>query len=62
MLGYSFLTPTSIENVLGQTMFLNPHTKLDFSPDNPYFYCIPPRNISDKFNIIRDLWSFLYQV
>ena len=55
----NFRTPTSIEEILDQPMFLNPHTKLDFSSDNPYFYCIPPRNISDKFTIIRDLCRFL---
>ena len=26
---------------------------VDFSPDNPFFYFIPPRNISDKFTTIR---------
>ena len=30
-----------------------------FSSDNPYFYCISPTNISDKFTIIRDLFRFL---
>ena len=32
-----FATPTSIEEILGQPLFLNPHTKLDFSSNNPYF-------------------------
>ena len=52
-------TSMSIKEILDQTIFLNPHTKLDFSSDNPYFYSIPPRNISDKFNIIRGLSRFL---
>ena len=42
-------TWTSAEEILGQPIFLNPHTKLDFSSGNPYFYCIPPNNISDNF-------------
>ena len=32
---------------------------MEMSSDNPYFYCIPPRNISGKFTIIRDLCRFL---
>ena len=55
----NFFALTSIEEILDQLIFLNPHTKLGFSSDNPYFYCIPPRNISDKFTIIRDLFRFL---
>ena len=51
----NFPTLTSIEEILDQRIFLNPHTKLDFSSDNPYFYCIPPSNTSEKFTIIRDL-------
>ena len=42
-------TLTSAEEILDQPIFLNPHTKLDFSFGNPYFYCIPPWNISDNF-------------
>ena len=42
-------TLTSVEEILDQPIFLNPHTKLDFSSGNPYFYSIPPRNISDNF-------------
>ena len=33
-----FRTPTSIEEILDQPLFLNSHTKLDFSSNNPYFY------------------------
>ena len=54
-----FPIPKSIEEILDQPLFLNPHTKLDFNSDNPYFYCIPPKNISDKFTIIRDICRFL---
>ena len=50
---------TSIEEILDQPLFLNPHTKVDFNSDNPYFYYIPPRNISDKFATIRDICRFL---
>ena len=55
----NFPTPTSIEEILDQPLFLNPHTKLDFNSDNPNFYCIPPKNISDKFTTIRDICRFL---
>ena len=48
----------SIEELLDQPIFSNPHTKLDFTSDNPYFYCIRPGNISNKFTIIRDLCRF----
>ena len=51
----NFPTSTSIEEVLDQPIFLNLHTKLNFSFDNPCLYCIRPRNISNKFTIIRDL-------
>ena len=37
----NFPTPTSVEEILSQPIFLNQHTKLKFSSDNPYFYCIP---------------------
>ena len=52
-------TFTSVEEILDQPIFLNPHTKLQVSSGNPYFYCIPPRNISDKFTKKRDLCRFL---
>ena len=52
-------TLTSVEEIIDQPISLNPHTKLDFSTDKSYLYCIPPRNISDKFTIIRDLSRFL---
>ena len=54
-----FPIPKSIEEILDHPLFLNPHTKLDFNSDNPYFYCIPLKNISDKFTIIRDICRFL---
>ena len=49
----------SAEKIRDQPIFWNSHTKLDFSSDNPYIYCIPSRNISDKFIIIRGLCRFL---
>ena len=55
----NFHIPTSVGQILDQPIFLDPHTKLDFSSDNPYFYCIPPRNMWDKFTIVRDLCRFL---
>ena len=53
-----FSNPTSVEEILDQPLFLNPHTKLDFSSSNPYFYRIPPNNISDEFNTLRDIFKF----
>ena len=41
----TFSTHSFIEETRYQPLFLNSHTKLRFSFDNPYFYCIPPRNI-----------------
>ena len=51
--------PTHIEEALEQPVILNPHTNLNFSSNNAYFYSIPTKNITDKFNIIRDLCQFL---
>ena len=42
-------TLTSAEEILEQPIFLNPHTSMDFSSGKSYFYCFPPRNISDNF-------------
>ena len=55
----TFPPPTSIEEILDQPLFLNPHTKLPYNSDNPYFYCLPPPNISGKFSTIRDICRFL---
>ena len=55
-----FPNPISIEEILDQPLSLNPHTKLDFNSNNPYFYCIPPNNISDKLNTITDICKFLH--
>ena len=54
-----FPTPTSSEEIFDQPLFLNSHTKLDFNSNNPYFYRIPPNNISDKFNTLRDIYTIL---
>ena len=32
---------------------------MDFYSNNPYFYCIPLKNITDKFAIIQDICKFL---
>ena len=54
----TFRPPISIiEEILDQSLFLNPHTKLHYNSDNSYFYCLPPQNISDKFTTIRDIWT-----
>ena len=42
-------TLTSVEEILDKPIFLNPHSKLDFSSGKAYFYCIPPWSISDNF-------------
>ena len=52
----NFSTPTSIKEIFDQTLFLNPHTKLDF---NFFFLLHPPMNISDTFTTIRDIRRFL---
>ena len=55
----NFPAPTCTEQILDQPIFLSPHTKLNFSSDNPYFYCISPINVSYNFTIIRNLCRFL---
>ena len=55
----NFPAHMSIEKILDQSIFLNPHARLDFSSDNAYLYSIPPRNISDKLTIFWDLCRFL---
>ena len=45
--------PTHLKRNSWPTHFFKHHTT------NPCFYCIPHRNISDKFTIIRDLFRFL---
>ena len=54
-----FTIPKHIEEILEQTIFLNPHTKLNFSSNNPYFYSMPTKDITDKFSTIKDLYQFL---
>ena len=34
------------EEILDQSIHINPYTNLDFSSDNPCFYFIAPKNIS----------------
>ena len=55
----NFSNPTPVKESFEKAIFLNLHTKLNFSSDNLYFYWILPRNISDKYNIIRELCRFL---
>ena len=57
-----FTIPEHIEEILEQPILLNPHTKLSFSSNNPYFYSIPTKNITGKLTIIRDLCQFLQTV
>ena len=42
--------PMLIEEILDQPIHLNPYTKLEFSSDNPSFYCIASKNISGNYN------------
>ena len=51
--------PTHVGEALEQSIILNPHTNLNFSSDNPYFYSISTKNITDKFPIMRNLCEFL---
>ena len=55
-----FTISTHAEKVLEQLFILNPHTKLNFSSNNPYFYCILLKNITDKFTIIIDFQVSFY--
>ena len=41
-------TLTSAEELVHQPIFLNTHTKLDLISGNPDFYCIHPRNFTEK--------------
>ena len=54
-----FPSSTHIEEILDQPVFQTPFSKLYFYSNNPYFYCIPPKNITDNFTIIRDICKFL---
>ena len=38
-----FTIPMHIEEILGNSIILNPHTKLSFSSNNPNFYSISPK-------------------
>ena len=51
-------SPTHIEEAFEQPIILNPHTNLNFSSNNPYFYSILSKNKKDKFTIIRDCQFF----
>lgn len=55
-----FPAMTYIKEFLEQSIFLNPHTKLNFSSNDPYFYSILAKYIIYKITIIRDLFRFLH--
>ena len=40
-----FTIPMHIEEILKQPIVLNPHTRMRFSSNNPYFYSIPTQKI-----------------
>lgn len=48
-----------IEEIIEQPIFLNPHNKLNVGSNTVYFHSIPPKHITDKFTIIKDLCIFL---
>ena len=54
----NFPSLTSIEKILDRPIFLNPRSKQDFSSDKSHFYCIPPRDVQNKFSINRNLCRF----
>ena len=51
----NLLSPRMQKNFFEQPIIFNQHTKLNFTSNNSYFYSIQPKNITDKFTIIRDL-------
>ena len=51
-------TPTHVKEIFEQPIVLNLYTKLYFSSNNPYIYSILPKNITDKFTIIRNICRF----
>ena len=48
-----------MEEILDPSIFQNPSTKMEFHSKDPYFYCIPPKNITDKFTTVQDICKFL---
>ena len=46
------------KEIFEQPIILNLHTKLYFSSNNPYIYSILPKNITDKFTMIRNICRF----
>ena len=40
------------------THLFNPHAKPGFCSNKPHFYCVPPKNILDKFTLIKKRCRF----
>ena len=59
MFGYISPITTYIEEFFDRPIFLTQHTKLGFCSNKPFFYCVLPKYISDKFTLIRELCRFL---
>ena len=62
MLGYISPITNYIEQFLDRPIFINQYTKLFFCSNNPFFYCNPPKNISDKFTLLESFEGFYHQV
>ena len=48
-----------MKGIPDKEIFFNSHSKLGSSSNNPYFHCRLPKNITDKFTMVRDLCRFL---
>ena len=57
-----FTIPKHIEEILEQTIFLNPHTKLNFSSNNPYFYSMPTKILQINLAQLRISINFFNQL
>ena len=51
----NFLPPCISKKFLNPPFKIHSFTKLDFYSDTPYFYCILPKIITNKFSIIQDI-------
>ena len=54
--------PHAYKETLEQPIILNPHTKLNFSSNNPYFYSTPIKIITDKFSKLETSVNLSNQV
>ena len=59
MLSYISPIKTYIEEFLDRLTLLNQRIKQEIYSNDPFFYCVPPKSISEKFTLNRDLCRFL---